>query len=135
MLNLFESGFLWNSNVLVCHFLIQSISYPNLCIQQNHYLLNYYTKLLLLSFHIMSCFHRNLIINDLVSNHELSFHDHRFHDVLNHIIFYKVDKLLDTLKTYYGNLEGTLLQVLHLWSLQVLVLVGFNFEKFMTKNL
>jgi len=62
----------------------------------------------------MSCFHRNLIINDLVSNHELSFHDHRFHYVLDHIIFYKVDKPLDTLKTCYGNLEGTLLQVLHL---------------------
>ena len=62
----------------------------------------------------MSCCHRNLTINDQVNNRGLSYHDHDFHHVVYHIIFYKGDRPLDSLKTCYEKLEGTRLKVFHL---------------------
>ncbi len=62
----------------------------------------------------MSCCHRNLIINDQVNNRELRCHDLRFHHEVDHIIFYKGDRPLDSLKTCYEKLEGTRLKVFHL---------------------
>ena len=62
----------------------------------------------------MTCYHRNLTINDLVSNHGLGCQDFHYPYVLDHIVFYKGDKLLDILKTCYDNLDRIHLKVFHL---------------------
>ena len=59
----------------------------------------------------MTCYHRNLTINDLVSNHELSLIKLRFNHEFDHIVSYKEDRPLDILKTCYENLDKTHLKV------------------------
>ena len=91
----------WNSNFLVCYFLVQATTYPNLYTLQYPNLSSYYkNKWLLL--HLKSFyFHQNLIISGQTNSHAQGLYHLSFRHGLGHIVFYIKDKLHSILRIYF----------------------------------